>query len=292
MPMPIRSHGRILLRFKSEPDWRRRPSRLGKNRRVKKLSREGAAVDSGVVHAAHLYHQAVLETLERVWNSQSPVLEQAADWLADALVDNHLIYLFGTGHSHLLALELFYRAGGLVHVAPILEEPLMLHESASLSSERERESGYAERVLARYPIAAGDILVVASNSGRNAVPIEMVLSARGRGLRTIALTSLTHSRSVTSRHPSGLRLFEVADLVIDNGSVTGDAAVSVPGVAIPMGPTSTVVGSFLMNALSVEAAARAAKRGWKPEVFSSANAGGSESNTGLLERFRGRVHHL
>ncbi len=250
------------------------------------------SVDSGGVHSAHLYHQAVQETLERVWNSQCPALEQAADWVADALVGNHLMYLFGTGHSHLLALELFYRAGGLAQVAPILEEPLMLHESASLSSDRERESGYAERILARYPIGPGDILIVASNSGRNAVPIEMVLSARGRGLRTIALTSLTHSRSVASRHSSGLRLFEVADLVIDNGSVTGDAAVPVPGIAIPMGPTSTVVGSFLMNALTVEAAARAAKRGWKAEVFSSANAGGPDQNTGLLERFRGRVHHL
>lgn len=242
--------------------------------------------------AAPQYFAAVQETLSRVWQSQTAVLDQAADWMATTLAQDRCLYVFGTGHSHLLAEELFYRAGGLAQVAPIFEEPLMLHQSASASTEREREPGYAERVLARYPIVSGDLLIVASNSGRNAVPIEMVQLARGRGLKTIAITSLQHSRSVTSRHASGHRLFEVADLTIDNGSVTGDASIAVPGIAQRMGPTSTIVGAFLLNALVMEAAARAVALGWVPAVFESANAEAPTHNQDLLARFRGRIRHL
>ncbi|MBI1841951.1 MAG: SIS domain-containing protein [Verrucomicrobia bacterium] len=242
--------------------------------------------------AAPQYFAAVQETLSRAWHSQTAALDQAADWMATALAQDRCLYVFGTGHSHLLAEEVFYRAGGLAQAAPILEEPLMLHESASESTGRERESGYARRVLARYPATPGDVLVVASNSGRNAVPIEIVELARAQGLRTIALTSLQHSRSMASRHASGKRLFEVADLTLDNGSVPGDACVPVPGIGQRMGPTSTIVGAFLLNALMLEAAARAVTLGWTPAIYESANTDGAAGNADLLARFRGRIRHL
>lgn len=242
--------------------------------------------------AAPLYYQIILETLASVWESQQPSLETAAGWIADALASDRCLYLFGTGHSHLLSLELFYRAGGLAQAAPILEESLMLHESASGSSEREREEGFAARILQRYPVAPGDVLLVASNSGRNAVPIEMTLEAKARGLKTIALTSLTHSRSVLSRHTSGARLFEVADLSLDNGAVVGDASVTLPGTEACMGPTSTIIGSFLVNALALEAATLAIQRGWTPAIYTSANGDGGDRNAELLCRFRDRLPHL
>ena len=242
--------------------------------------------------AAPTYFIEIQRQLSSAWSSQTHLLQQAAEWIAQALLRGRYLYVFGTGHSHMIAEEVFYRAGGLAQASAILEEPLMLHLSASASTQKERESGYAARILQRYDVSDGDVVLVVSNSGRNAVPIEMVLKSRECGAKTIALTSLAHSRSVTSRHPSGQRLFEVADLVIDNGSVAGDAAVEVPGTALRMGPTSSVVGIFLVNALVLEAAALAVSQGWSPAIYASANGEGAIHNESLLERFRDRIRHL
>src|SRR5205085_8126865 len=124
-----------------------------------------------------------------------------------------------TGHSHLLAEEIFYRAGGLARACPILDTRLMLHENAIQATYDEREEGYGATILDRYPVAAGDVLVVASNSGRNSVPIDLALEAQRRGLRTVAITNLAHSRAWPSRHNSGKTLAEVADLTLDNCGV-------------------------------------------------------------------------
>jgi uncharacterized phosphosugar-binding protein len=215
--------------------------------------------------------------LRTAFEGQSKALDQAASAIADALVGGHWIFLAGTGHSHLLALELFYRAGGLVRAVPILDEPLMLHRSASDSSGFERESGRAEELLGRYGVARGDVLFVISNSGRNAVPLELASGGRALGATVIALTSIRHSLAFESRHPSGRRLLEVADIVLDNAGVVGDAAVEVAR-EWTMGPTSTAVGTALLQALAAEGAARAIGRGWVPEIYASSNGAGEAGN--------------
>lgn len=256
------------------------------------------AATAGRVAVAHgmsaldRYHQVVVQQLDTALASQRPALEAAAELLAAALAADRYLYAFGTGHSHLLAEEIFYRAGGLARAAAILDPPLMLHEGAAESSDRERRSGYAAELLARYPLAPGDVLVIASNSGRNAVPVEMALAARERGLHTIAITSLAHSRAFASRHPSGQRLFEVAELVLDNGGVVGDAALDLAGLPRQVGPTSTLVGAFLLNALVVRAIELALARGHVPEVYASSNADVPGWNEALVARYRGRLRHL
>ncbi len=238
------------------------------------------------------YLRVVVDQLRHATNSQRTALENAASILASALLADRHLYVFGTGHSHMFAEEVFYRAGGLARAAAILDGPLMLHESASDSSRLEQETGRAEELLARYPVAAGDVLVVASNSGRNAVPIEMTLAARERGLRTIALTSLAHSRAFPSRHPSGKRLFEVAEFVIDHGSPVGDAALDLPNLPRRFGPTSSLAGLFLVNALVARAIELATLAGHPPEIYASSNADDPGWNEALLARYRGRIRHL
>lgn len=238
------------------------------------------------------YLELVVSQVRAAAQSQRATLESAASRLADALVAGRFLYAFGTGHSHLLAEEIFYRAGGLARACAILDPPLMLHESAAESSRREQQPGLAAQILERYPVEAGDILVLASNSGRNAVPVEMALAARERGLFTIALTSLNHSRAFPSRHPSGQRLFEVTDLVLDNGGTVGDAALDLPGSPRRIGPTSTLTGAFLLNALVVRAIELALERGHLPEIYASSNADVPGWNESLLARYRGRIRHL
>lgn len=243
-------------------------------------------------NAMDAYWSAVSRQLEQIRASQWTELERIAEVVAQALASDHFIYAFGTGHSHMLAEEIFYRAGGLARAAPILEEPLMIHEGAAASSELERKEGYAAQILERYPVARGDVLFVISNSGRNAVPIEMAMLARERGLRVVAITSRQQSTAFPSRHSSGKLLCDVAEFVLDNAAVAGDACISVPGLQASIGPTSTITSALLMNLALVEGIARAAASGHPPEVYASANTTGATSNAIILQKYRGRIRHL
>ncbi len=149
------------------------------------------------------YRDKIVQTLDHIIESQAEAFSAVRDAVAAALAADRLIYVAGSGHSHLIAEEAFFRAGGIAAAQAILDPGLMLHVSASRSSQLERESGYAEKVLADYPVAEGDVVFVVSNSGRNAYPIESALAAKARGATTVALTSLKHTRQVTSRHASG-----------------------------------------------------------------------------------------
>ena len=219
----------------------------------------------------------------RLATDEWPSLDAAANLVADALARGGDVHAFGTGHSHMLAEELFYRAGGLVRVKPILFEGLMLHAGAELSTALERLPGIATAILDQHPMRAGDVLVVASNSGGNAVVSELAALARARGVPVIAIVSRAHATSKASRSAGGPNLQDIADVVIDNGGAIGDASVGVEGFGNRVGPTSTVVGAAALNAIVAEAVERLVARGIQPEVFLSSNVdGGDEANARLL----------
>ena len=246
------------------------------------------------------YLDAVTAQLRQIADTQMPAIERAAEWFAAALLAERWIYLFGTGHSHMLAEELFYRAGGLARIVPMLYPPLMLHQSASDSTRVERNPETVARLLEIYPLAAGDVLLVASNSGRNVVPVELAMRVRDRGVKTIALVNREHGAAFPSRHPSGKRLAESVDLCIDNRGVAGDACVDLdvpgPGSDCPrrIGAASTVTGAAILQMIACGAVEIAVRNGWNPELFASSNAGGHDQsrNDRLLEKFGGIVPHL
>ncbi len=238
------------------------------------------------------YYGILKDTLETAFCGQADALETAAQKIAGSLLGGGMLYTFGTGHGHLLALEIFYRAGGLARVCPILDERLMLHASASESTGWERTDGLADELLSRYPVKAGDVLIAISNSGRNTVPVELAMKCRARGAYVIALTSRKHTLAVTPRNPMGKRLFEVADLVLDNGGALGDAAVEGTG-GRRIGPTSTAVGSALLQAIVCRVEEIAREKGREIEFFASSNIdGGDEINACLIEKYRGVVRGL
>jgi uncharacterized phosphosugar-binding protein len=244
--------------------------------------------------AFEMYLAEAGRALERLSQHQGLSIAAAAAAIANALEAEGVLHVFGCGHSHLLAEEAFFRAGGLAAVNPILDPRLMFLEGALASTHAEREPGYAARVLEREDVRAVDAAIVASNSGRNAVPIEMALELRARGVTVIAITSLAHSQAVAARHASGRRLFEIADIVVDTGIAAGDAAITLPGSALKMGPLSTVVGAALVHAIVIEAAALLLQRGHEPPVLPSANLDttSQEDLEGVLSRYAGRIRHL
>ncbi|MBQ4266478.1 MAG: SIS domain-containing protein [Clostridia bacterium] len=242
--------------------------------------------------AVHVYFDQLNALLERVMDTQAQGMERAAHAVADCLKSGHMVYTLGTGHGHLLALEVFYRAGGMARVCPVLDERLMLHVSASESTQWERREEIVGELLEKYPIREGDVLIAASNSGRNAAAVLYPLEARRRGATVIALTSMQHSGSVTPRNSAGLRLFEAADIVLDNGGVAGDASlVMEDGMAV--GPTSTAVGAAMLQAIACRVKEISLEEGWEAEFFKSSNIdGGDAYNERLLQKYGGAIPGL
>ncbi len=226
------------------------------------------------MNASENYLRCVIALLEQ--ELEDPRLEEAARLIADRLGAGGLLYTFGTGHAHLLSEEIFYRAGGMTRVYPILEDKLMLHVSASESTRHERREGYAAELLGRYPIGEKDVLIVISNSGRNAVPVQMAVEAKKRGAKVIALTSLKHSGASTPRNRLGKRLFEVADLVLDNRGELGDACIETAS-GLRVGPTSTAVGAAMLQAIVCRVQELCEQSGRPLDFFSSSNVDGGDA---------------
>jgi uncharacterized phosphosugar-binding protein len=198
------------------------------------------------------YFAAVKELQHRVLEAQRPLLAEVGRRMAESILAGGRIYTFGTGHSHMLAEEGYARAGGLMSIVPIFYTALMLHESIPLSAKVERTPGLAADLLDRSGVQPGEILFVYSNSGVNHLPVEMALEAKKRGVVTVTVGSVAFAK-VAPLSGIGRRLADVCDFAIDNGGVPGDGIVSVPGLAPKVGPTSTVVGALIWNALVVEA---------------------------------------
>ena len=238
----------------------------------------------------HPYTDAVIQILDRIEETQRTALEQAADAIFASLKQGGVLHVFGSGPSIGVAQEAFHRAGGLVPVNLIHGTSLTPLTSPKVSGKMERLSGVASILLGRHDLRAGEVLVVVSNSGINAVPVEIALDAKQQGLFVIAVTSLAHSRGVPARHPSGKRLFEVADVVLDNCGEPGDAAVTYPGWSGKVGPTSAVAGIFLMNRLVCRIVERYLAEDLTPPIYLSANLpGGDEHNRRIEEQYRGRI---
>ncbi|MFC4712906.1 SIS domain-containing protein [Planococcus dechangensis] len=239
------------------------------------------------------YFKCVQKRLELVEQEEGPAMLLAAEKVADAIQTGGIIQLFGCGHSHILTEEVFYRAGGLVPVKPIFVEPLMLHEGAVQSSQLERKNDYAAGFLKEQDFRSGDVVFVISTSGRNPVPVDVALAAREKGAFVVGITSLAYSKNQASRHKTGKYLFDSVDLVIDNHSVSGDAILSYEHVEVPFGPTSTVVGATMLNAIFAEAIKRMADAGFEPPIFLSGNIDGADAhNQQLIDKYRERISLL
>lgn len=240
---------------------------------------------AGASSPGRSYLELTGRLIERLLADEWPNIRSAAHLVAATVASGHTVHVFGTGHSSLLAEEMFYRAGGLVRVSPILFEGLMLHASAPLSTSLERLPGLADALLLDHPIADGDVLIVASNSGGNSVTSELAQLARARAVPVIAVTSLRHATSLDARSSGLPRLHELADVVVDNGGSVGDASTSVQGFDTLVAPTSTVVGAAILNAVVAESVQLVVDRGGSPEVYTSSNTrGGDAANARYLDQ--------
>ncbi|HEX4791278.1 MAG TPA: SIS domain-containing protein [Actinospica sp.] len=237
--------------------------------------------------------ERIRATLDRIEAEQVESIAAAADVIAASLAGGGVLHVFGTGHSEALAMELSGRAGGLIPTNKLaLRDAVLLgglpaKELADPKAERDPE--LAKRVWELAPIREGDVVLIASQSGGNGSTVEMALIAKGAGHRVIALTSLEHSKAITSRHPSGKRLFELADVVIDNGAPHGDAFLPLPDGG-SVCAISSIASAAIAQALVAEVTSRLLARGVEPPIYRSANVeGGDVHNDAWEARYAGRI---
>ena len=236
------------------------------------------------------YFDVVRSLLDEVERAEAENMEEAATLIAEAIADGRVLHYFAAGHSHMLGEELFYRAGGLVPVNAIVEPARMVTFGAGKSSHMERLTGLARIILDDAGVGSGDVMIVASNSGVNPVPVEMAAEAKSDGVKVIGLTSVEGSRTTPVRNSVGKRLYEIADIVIDTHVPWGDAAIEVEGVSQKTGPVSTVIGAAILNTVVVRVIERLVERGIDPPIFMSSNVpGGLEHNEVLLKQYRSKI---
>ncbi|WP_026906884.1 SIS domain-containing protein [Paucisalibacillus globulus] len=236
------------------------------------------------------YFGKITELLSLVEKEEKSALEKAAHKVAETIQNDGIVHLFGCGHSHILTEEVYYRAGGLVPIHPILHEPLMLHEGAVRSSTLERKNDYAKDFMMDEDIQTGDVIFVISTSGRNPVPVDVANIAKEKGAYVIGITSIEYSSSQPSRHTSGKHLYDAVDIVINNHAPVGDALLSHEKVEVSFSPSSTVIGATILNAILGEAIKIMAENGFEPPVFLSGNIEGADNhNQKLIDKYSDRV---
>ncbi len=221
--------------------------------------------------------------------AQLPLIGRAADWFAETILAGRMVHVFGSGHSRILVEELWPRYGSFPGFNPIVELSLTFHNQVvGPNGQRqamflENVAGLAERILRNFDLSSADCALVASSSGCNVVPIEMAEQFRSRGVKVVAIISRKHSEATASRHPSGKRLQDFADITLDTGAPPGDAMVKIEGLETPVSPGSTVGGCLLVNCLKAEVAERLTRAGHPPRVLTGAAVVGAERASELFE---------
>ena len=235
------------------------------------------------------YLACITNILNKIVSTQNDKLSKASQMVAEVIKNDGIIYIFGCGHSHLIGLDCFYRAGGLVNVSAMLDTDLMLHNGAAKSSKMEKMSGIAEAIFERYCITDNDLLIVVSTSGKNAVPVEMAQLASQKNINNFAVVSSAYFAD----KKDAPMLYETASMYIDNCVPHGDAVIDISGAETKMGSVSTAASSFILQTILMEGADIAGKDGTHLPVYMSGNVdGGAEFNKKLIAEYMPRIKHL
>ncbi|MDT2762303.1 SIS domain-containing protein [Aerococcus urinaeequi] len=232
------------------------------------------------------FYKEVVKQMETQVEGNAQTVLDAADACAKSIKNNRVIHVFGTGHSQMFPMEVFYRAGGLVPVNALLTPHYSLYPRAKLSTLQERIEGFSDEYLSLENTSSKDTMIVISMSGRNASSVDMALKAKEIGMTVIAVTSLAFSGHVSSRHSSGKLLKDVADIVIDIKCIEGDAVLSMEGLEPKFSGTSTVLGMLAMESIMARTIENLVNEGIEPPIYVSSNLDkGDDINKKLIKQY-------
>lgn len=240
------------------------------------------------------FFDKIIANLKLVEDQERQHILALTDLLYQSIKDKKSIYVFGAGHAALISQEMFFRAGGCMLFNPIFARDLSLdNEPVVLTSYFERLDGYGKILAQKVHFKKDDVLIVHSVSGRNSVGIDLALSAKAKGSKVVVITNLNYSKQVTSRHPSQLRLFEVADLVLDNHGEIGDAICELQGSEQKVAASSTIIAIAMLNEAITQLAQRLVDDGVEklPYFYSAHMDGGDQKNQELHDLYGDQIHY-
>ncbi len=244
------------------------------------------------------YYSQIIANLQKVNETQEANIDAAASLMTDAIAEDRLIHVYGGGgHTTLPVGEMFFRAGGLANIDPVMEPALSVFNQALKYLELERTVNFGASIVRYYQLRPGDVMIIFHNIGINPATIDAADEAKKEGAKIIAVSSSHWQNEIPEdhfiRHPSKKNLFDFADVCIDDFNPVGDAAVTIPGFETPIAPISNIVDFYIAHLLEIKTVAECVRRGIKPPVWSSANVpGGDEKNAALIEKYRPRVKML
>ena len=246
------------------------------------------------MNAIDKYYLRINEIMNTVFSAEHENIERAAEVIAEANRTHHSIFAFGCNHAGLITLELFYRTGGMVTVNPVRAPGMMLEISPpTMTSEMERMEGYGKIIFDNLTTREGDVIIIHSVSGRNAVTVDMAKAAREKGLTVIVVTNMNTATTVTSRHSSGKMLHDYASILIDNHGDRGDATLKLDGFEQRIASSSTVVGAAILNAVIARACEMLLAEGIDPPVFMSGNMdGGDAYNKAVIAEHKDNIFYM
>ncbi len=239
--------------------------------------------------SATKYYHEISRLIDEVEKTQYDKIVEVARIFAQKVKEDKIIHVFGTGHSHMIGIEMFVRAGGLGNVNAMLDDTIITPSGAEKGSHMEKLDGLADIIFDQYRIDSDDVMLIVSNSGRNSVPVQMAMRAKKEGLVVVAITSYQHSKVVKSRDKSGKKLYELADIVLDNCAPEGDAMIAYGEVK--SGPASTITGAFIVNSILQETLDILYKEKHPLPIFVSQNTD-NYNNDHLYEKYRPRIKHM
>jgi uncharacterized phosphosugar-binding protein len=236
------------------------------------------------------YYTEIIKLIKKIQKNQNSKIIKTANLIKKSYLEGGLLYLFGTGHSHMLTIESFFRAGGFAGACPIIDKRIDFSHGARNATSLERSKGIAKKILQKYEFKKKDIFMVLSNSGVNQVPIEAALYAKSRNMKVISIISYEYSK-VAPLSSLQKRLFEISDLYIDNHIPAGDALVKI-NKKLKVAPGSTITGAFIINSILVELAGMLSKEKNIPYYISSNMPNSKENNSNLIKKFSKKIPHL
>ncbi len=239
------------------------------------------------------YYVIITKLMEDIIRDESKKIDKASEIIAESLVNDGIIHVFGAGHSAMSGEELFYRAGGLVPVYPLLGSDINLSGGAFKSTMMESVKGYGEIIVKDHGVSENDVVIIVSTSGVNQFPVEVAIYSRQVGAKTIGITSIQYSKSLEPKNSFKKHLFEVVDIAIDNHVPRGDAVLEIEGVEVKVSPVSTILNSFIVNSIVASVVKKMASKNIKPPIWISAHLPGAmEWNRNLALKYRSRIPYL
>lgn len=244
------------------------------------------------------YFESILDNFKKVNETQEENIQKAAKLMCDAIAEDRLISVYGGGgHTTLCMGEMFFRAGGLACINPVMETGLSVFNQALKYLELERTVNYGSAIMKYYDLQKDDVLIIFHNIGINPATIDAAMEAKKRGVKIIAVSSSEWQEKMPEdhfiRHPNKTNLFDYADVCIEDFNPVGDAVVEVPGLDIPIAPVSNIIDFYIAHLLEIETVKQCIDRGITPPVWSSANTpGGDEKNAEYLRKYKPRVKML